>query len=158
MILIDFERNEFSFYHVEVLSVGYNEMQVITNYGKLGNKGRENIVRLTDYKEAMKLAYKKIYDKKAEGYISKEKMKDAITAAASFFQKEVPSKRPAKKEPTTAFICDVCKKPMKETLYRKINEWARKEGNWDKDKRGIGYRRVLCVSCQIEHELFKKRL
>lgn len=156
MIFIDFEKNEFNFYHVEVLSVGYNELQVITNYGKLGNKGKENIVRLSDYKEAMKLAYKKIYDKKSSGYISKEKMKDAITAAASFYQKEETNRKSKSKK--VNYSCQLCGKDIDEKLYKKINDWARGGGNWDSDENFVGYKKVLCVSCQIDHEIYQKRI
>jgi len=156
MILIDFKKNEFNFYHVEVLSVGYNELQVITNFGKLGNKGKENIVRLNDYKEAMKIAYKKIYDKKSAGYISKEKMENAITAAASFYQKQV-SEKPVKSKKQKALSCDICKKDIEEKLYKRINDWARGGGNWDKNPDFIGFKKVLCVNCQIDHEIYQKR-
>lgn len=152
LILIDFQSNEFLFYHVEVLSVGYNELQVITTSGKLGNKGREHIIRVSDYKEAMKIAYGRIYEKKSAGYLSKQKMKDAITAAAQFYLREQKTKSPKK-----TYQCSLCRQAIDPKLHKKINEWARGEGNWDYSSSFIGYKKVLCVTCQIEHDVFKKR-
>jgi len=152
LILIDFKQNEFLFYHVEVLSVGYKELQVITTSGKLGNKGREHIIRVNEYKEAMKIAYSRIYDKKSAGYLSKQKMKDAITAAAQFYYYEQKTKAPKK-----TYTCSLCHQQMEPKLHKKINEWARGEGNWDYSPRFIGYKKVICVTCQIEHDIFKKR-
>lgn len=152
LILIDFKQNEFLFYHVEVLSVGYKELQVITTSGKLGNKGREHIIRVNEYKEAMKIAYSRIYDKKSAGYLSKQKMKDAITAAAQFYYYEQKTKAPKK-----TYTCSLCHQQMEPKLHKKINEWARGEGNWDYSPHFIGYKKVICVTCQIEHDIFKKR-
>lgn len=164
LILIDFEKNEFNFYNVEILSVGFNQLQVITNYGKLGNKGKESIVRLEDLKEAYKVAYKRIFDRKELGYISRRKLSEAITAASSFIRHEEKNndKKPQRKKNfdnnNKTKECDVCKKSIAINSYNKINNWARNEGNWDKDKNFIGYNKVLCIECQIEHDIFKKKM
>lgn len=156
LILLDFKKDDFRFYNVEVLSVGYNQIQVITTYGSLGNKGRENIQRFEGdenvYKEAMKLAYRKIYEKKSEGFVSKEKIQKTFT---DFLNEE---RKARKKKKPNQFSCDLCNKAIKETIYRKIDEWARGEGNWDKDTSFVGYKKVLCLDCQIEHDVFKKKI
>lgn len=154
LLLMDFVKNEFRFFTVEVLSVGFNEMQVIVSHGKLGNQGRESITRLTDFKESMKLAYKKIYDKKSEGFISKEKFQKSIE---SFVQEEKESRK-KKKTSESSTRCDLCQKSIRKEIYQKINEWARGEGNWDASADFVGYRKVLCLDCQIEKDIFKKRL
>lgn len=157
LILIDFVKNEFKFFNIELLSVGYNQLQIITNYGKLGNKGTENIYRVTELKEAYKIFYRKIYEKKDLGYLSRRKVSEAITAATSFIRKE-ESQKDFTKNDMKKFHCSLCNKELKKSTYEKINQWARGEANWDKDFKFIGYKKVLCVECQIEHDIFKKKM
>ena len=148
LMLISIPKNCFYFYNVEVLSIGYNEIQVIVGHGSLGNRGRENIKRFTDFKEAMKFAYDKIYEKKGEGYISKEKMQASIEALV---RKERGRDTIARER---TFKCDLCGKRMQEEFYHKVDEWGRKKGGWDKNPQHIGYKKVLCIDCQIEHDIF----
>ena len=157
-VYVDFDKNEFRFYNVTVLSVGYNQMQVIMSHGRLGNKGRENITRLDDYKEAMKLAYRKIYEKKSEGFVSKEKTKEFFQSFLLEEKNKKKQTKPAavrKKEPRLC-RCDACKKTIRESIYKKIEQWARGEGNWDSEP--TLYNKVLCLDCQIEKDIFKKRI
>lgn len=138
-------------------------MQVIVNYGKLGNKGRESITRFdgeSAFVDAKKSFLKKVYDKKSEGYISREKMTKAIN---EFSLKEIKKEKEKRKKRyktkyDTKTKCDLCQSPIKENVYKKINEWARGGGNWDNDKNFIGYKKVLCLDCQVEHDVFKKRV
>lgn len=157
LVKIDFKEDEYRFFNVEVLSVGYNDMQVIVHFGKLGNKGRETITRVKDFKEAMKIAYQKIYDKKSDHYLSKEKMKSHIESFVSREEKTQKSKRKKSKKTEQ---CDLCSKGIRKEIYDKINDWARgkEKGNWDYDKAFIGYKKVLCLDCQIEHDIFQKRM
>lgn len=155
LVYCDFKKNEFRFFNVEVLSVGYNDMQVIVHFGKLGNKGRESITRLKDFKESMKIAYKKIYDKKSEGYISREKFEKAME---ELMEKEKKSKQFRKRKKESSYHCDLCKKSIRKEIYQKIEEWARGEGNWDYDPSFIGYKKILCLDCQIEQDIFKKKM
>lgn len=157
LILIDFDKKDFKFETIEVKSVGYNDVQVHTVSGKLGNRGRESIKRFKGHdnvlKEAMKFAYKRIYDlKESEGYLSERKLKNAIID----LQKKEKTKRKNVKE--NKYICNLCNSPIKPEIYRKINDWARGDGNWDKDPKFVGYKKVLCLDCQIEHDIFKKRI
>lgn len=152
MVLISLTKNLFYFYNVEVLSIGYNEIQVIVGHGSLGNRGRENIKRFTDFKEAMKFAYDKIYEKKGEGYVSREKMEASIGA---LMRKERGRDQVARER---TFKCDLCGKSIQEEVYKKIDDWARSKGGWDKNPQGIAYKKVLCIDCQIEHDIFKNKL
>lgn len=167
LVYLNFLKEEFRFYDIEVLSVGYNKIQVISTHGKLGTKGRSSIVRFENvpdaYKEGTKLAYKKIFEKKDEGFHSidkvaklyedfaQEEYKNRFKKTTKKIQKDEPS------FPISECLCDVCKKPIKPTQYHSIKTWARGEGNWDHSKTFVGYKKVLCISCQVEHDIFKKK-
>lgn len=154
-VYINFEKNEFKFYHLDVLSVGFNEMQVISTYGTLGNKGRESIKRFSGekaFKESMKFFYQKMYDKKGEGYINVDK----IIGAIDFVVRE--DKKEKKRIKKRLYRCDECKKNIKPETYKKIDEWARGEGNWDYDPSFIGYKKILCIGCQFEYDIYRKKM
>jgi len=157
LILFNWSQNQFQFYRVEVLSVGYNELQLIVSQGKLGNKGKETVTRMNELKKAMKTAHRKINDKEDEGYIEREKAEKALVD----FQSKKSSKRqpsaPKHKKLVSSYKCDACKKSIPETSYTKINEWARGEGNWDSDKEFIGFQKVFCLDCQKTHDVYKKK-
>lgn len=161
LVFLDFRREEYKFYNVEVLSVGYNQVQVIFTYGKLGTKGREMIERLSDssdvLKEAMKIAYRKIYEKKGEGYISREKMEEGLKYALRQQMEDDKNQRKTKKQPPEK-ACDFCRKKIKLELWEKINKWGRGEGNWDSDASHPLHGKVICLDCQIEGDYFEKRL
>jgi hypothetical protein len=97
----------------------------------------------------MKFAYDKIYDKKGEGYVSQEKMIAAIDALMR------SERGQAKINQERLHKCDLCGKSIKPEVFNKINSWARGEGGWDVNPQSAGYRKVLCIDCQIEHDLFK---
>ena len=102
-------------------------MQVIVSYGRLGTKGKENITRLEDFKEAMKLAYRKIYEKKSEGFVSRSKTIDALSA---FFREENEKKKrkiPLKKESKFSHKCNHCHNPIRDEVYKKIDQWAKSD-------------------------------
>jgi hypothetical protein len=159
LVLFDYIKKKFLFFHIKVTSVGYNEVQISMIEGKLGNRGREQIIRFEKdknaLKNAMKIAYKHIYDKKADGYISIAKISLAIN---SIQQKEKNEKKKRMEKEKASFQCDLCEKPIKPEIYKKIDEWARAGGNWDFDDQFIGFKKVLCLDCQIEHDIFKKKV
>lgn len=194
LVFLDFKQSEGKFYdgkfyHIEMLSVGYNQIQVISTYGNMNNKGRESIIRFKGkdaFTEAKKLFYKKFFDKKNEGYFERQDIEKWFKAFdpknfeehltlikknhANFTNQEQKNttKKIASKNSTISkkksvseqkkHSCDLCKKTIDENMHGKINEWARNEGNWDKDSDFIGYKRVLCIGCQIEHDIFQKRI
>lgn len=151
LVLIDFKKNAFKFYNVEVISLGYNDIQVIYTSGKLGNKGKTTMNRFIDFNEARKNAYKKIYDKKGEGFINKEHMIGWLGQSEDNHKKN-------EKNVQRKYKCSECKNDIKKVNYFKINEWARGEGNWDYDRKSPGYKKVLCIDCQFKHNIFRKRL
>jgi predicted DNA-binding WGR domain protein len=171
LVYLDFTKNEFKFYNVEVLSIGYNEVQVILTSGALGNKGRNNVELFTDknptkkdkssvLKEAMKKAYKKIYEKKSEGYISLQKMEEGLKHAIkldNIAEKEEKNKKNNKKVVMKKTNCDQCKNIIDEKLYTKIDSWARGSGNWDLDPTKECYKKVFCLDCQIEKDIFQRK-
>jgi predicted DNA-binding WGR domain protein len=170
LVYLDFRQNDYKFYDVEVLSVGYNDVQVIIRSGVLGNKGRQTIERFSDkktssnkdatvLKEAMKFAYTKIYERKSKGYISREKMEEGLKYAIKLdSQMEKQKKIKSSSQPEKILECDSCKKPIDKNLYDKIYNWARdtSKGNWDSDPTRETYKKVFCLDCQIEKEIFQK--
>jgi predicted DNA-binding WGR domain protein len=180
LVFINYTKKEARFFTIEVLGVGYKQVQVITTYGSFNNKGRELINRFegeTAYKDAKKLAYRKMFEKKAEGFIEAadlEKWHSAFddkrfeshlntlnlidnskTKSASFKKTLKKNKEPIHDNKKN--FCDLCGKFIKTDIYNKINDWGRGEGNWDANKEFIAYQKVLCLDCQIEHEIFKKK-
>lgn len=171
LVYLDFSQNSFKFYNVEVLSVGFNEVQVIFTYGTLGNKGRKTIEQFDSpksakksesnaLKDAMKKAYKKIYEKKSEGFISRQKMEEGLKHAIkldNLAEKEAKNKFKKKEDIKKFFKCDLCKNPIDEKLYDKINSWARNTGKWDIDPSKEHYQKVYCLDCQIEKDIFQRK-
>lgn len=178
LVFIDYERNIAKFFTIELLSVGYNQMQVISNTGHFNNKGREHIVRFdgeSAFKEAKKLVYKRFLEKKSEGFVEKadiqkwhlsfhEKYFDEDLTRISLWKQTKRKKAPVvnKQAPLLSPVetngkCGSCKKLISPKMYDKINGWGRGEGNWDSDASFIGYQKVLCIDCQIEHDVFKKK-
>ena len=171
LVYLDFTKNVFKFYNVEVLSIGYNEVQVIFTFGTLGNKGRNTVDIFTDknsskkdkssvLKEAMKKAYKKIYEKKSEGYISLQKMEEGLKHAIkldNIAEKEEKNKKSQKNKIIKKTNCDQCKNIIDEKLYEKIDSWARGSGNWDLDPTKEFYKKVFCLDCQIEKNIFQHK-
>lgn len=162
LVFLDFRREEYKFYNVEVLSVGYNQIHVIFTFGKLGTKGREMVERLAEgehtYKEAMKIAYRKIYDKKSEGFISREKMEEGLKYALQQQIEDDKKQRESSKKKTLEKSCDFCQKKIKAELWDKINTWGRGEGNWDSNPDHPLYKKVICLDCQIEGDYFQKKM
>lgn len=154
LVLIDFNKDVFKFYNIEVLSVGYNELQFITHQGKLGNNGKQLIQRTSEFKVAMQLADDKFREKKREGYVEVELIKALLgqSTPTSKTKKEQPPKE--KKD----CFCGTCNKPIPSDIYAKINEWGRKEAGWDKDINFIGYQKVLCMTCQFKYDIYKKKM
>ncbi|QST02823.1 hypothetical protein IMZ31_19935 (plasmid) [Pontibacillus sp. ALD_SL1] len=156
LVYLDFKKNVFKFFSVSVLKVHYNHVQVILREGFLGNnnKGRETVKRFEGdrriYKEAYKYAWRKIYEKENEGYISRERAEKGHETAKQ--EKTERKKPPKRKKPA----CSQCKKTMPQDRYDQINEWGRGEGGWDETKDLKG--KVLCIDCQIEKDVFRKRL
>lgn len=179
LVYLNFKTQEARFFNIEVLSVGYNQMQVITTNGTFNNKGRVSIHRFDGenaFKEANKLAYKKMFEKKSEGFAEtsdvakwhdafNDKQLDAHLKAV----KKIPDIKMKKSKPNwttpekTSTVnlqetrCNLCDKYIKKEIYNKIDDWGRGEGNWDANKDFIGFQKVLCLDCQIEHDIFKKK-
>ena len=72
--------------------------------------------------------------------------------------KEKKTEQVKKKKNESTCRCDLCEKPIRKEIYQKIEDWARGEGNWDYEPSFIGYKKVLCLDCQIEQDIFKKKL
>lgn len=178
LVFINLEENTAKFFHIELLSVGYNQMQVISTTGTFNNKGREHVVRLEgsdSFQKGRALFYQKFLEKKAEGFVERHDLKkwqeafhesyfeehlDVLSAHRSQIKKKKYAEKkntrvPAKKQKT---LCSLCHKHIPEKMYEKINEWGRGEGNWDGSSAFIGYQKVLCIACQIEHDIFKKKI
>lgn len=154
LVLIDFKENVFKFYNIEVLSVGYNELQFITHQGKLGNTGKQTMQRTSEFKVAMQLADDKFREKKREGYVEVELIKAMLGQTTPTTKTK---KEPSTKEKKDCF-CGTCSKPIPSDIYAKINEWGRKEAGWDKDINFIGYQKVLCMTCQFKYDIYKKKM
>jgi len=163
LVLINFKTDEYRFYNIEVNKISYSELQVVYHHGKLGTKGTKHIKESTSYKEAMSLAYKKIYEKKAENYHEKEDIMGWLGQLDT--NKDVHSKvsnhtkhhKESLANPNK-YRCDICKKHIKKEVYEEINKWGRSSGGWDKDENSISYKKVLCIDCQWKYDIFKKRL
>jgi hypothetical protein len=61
--------------------------------------------------------------------------------------------------PEKKFDCDSCKKPIDKISYEKIYDWGRdiNKGNWDSDPTRETYKKVFCLDCQIEKEIFQQK-
>ena len=75
LVYVNFEKHEYRFYNTEIIPVGHNKLQVITGYGKLGTKGKEQLTRFEQteqvFKEAISFSERKVDEKVRSGYISK---------------------------------------------------------------------------------------
>lgn len=163
MVYLHFDKNEFRFYNIEILSIGHNQLQVISSHGRLGTKGREQVSRFQNnenvFKEAIKFSESKIREKKQNGFITKEEAKkiyDSLLISENKSEKKEPTKPPEKRRISFGYDCDKCRKTIKPEMFEKINTWARGEGNWDnipklKDK-------IFCLNCQFDMDIFKKKL
>lgn len=167
LVFLDFRKNVYTFYDIEVISIGYNDVQVIYSFGKLGNKGKQLMKRFNEeddkgsspLKLALKDAYNKIYTKKSEGFVSREKIEKGLMYALKqeSLAKDKQSKTGYKVvDKKTKYKCDNCNNAINEKLYEKINKWARGEGNWDFDPTKEYYNKVFCLDCQIEKGIFQK--
>lgn len=166
LVFIDLNRGKFEYYNIELIKLGYDSFQVVFHYGKYGNKGTNKMHRFngkSSYLEAKKLAYNKFYEMKSEGYIRKSKMEEAILNAIKQEQKS-DNERKLKRKQTSyenrkkQCQCDLCKQPIHQSLYGKINSWGRGEGNWDFDVNSPLYKKVVCLDCQIDKGIFQKRI
>lgn len=183
LVCINVEGNSAKFFHIELLSVGYNQIQVISTSGNFNNKGREHVVRLQGddaFQKGRALFYQKFLEKKAEGYVEREDLKkwqeafhetyfeEHLTVLAQHRSDMKKQKYTTKKEnkknvppkPTkkTKTNCGLCHKHIPEKMFQKINDWARGDGNWDHSADFIGFEKVLCIPCQVSHDIFKKKI
>lgn len=166
LVLIDFNRKKFDFFNIEVITVGYNDIQVIFHQGKLTGKGSSRVHQFKgkdSFKEAMKTAYKKFYEKKEQGYISMKRMEEGVKYAYKQEQITDNEKKKRKQKNSEAPLvkkhrCVLCKQPIHFSLYEKINTWGRGEGNWDYSDKSPLFNKVVCLDCQIDKGIFQKRL
>jgi hypothetical protein len=162
LVLIDFKRKKFEFYNIEFLTVGYNDIQVICHSGKLTGNGISRVKQFKgkdSYKEAIKFAYKKFYEKKDVGFISLKKMEEGVKFA--YKQEELMNKEKKNKKVVSQeqkHKCDLCHQPIHFSLFQKINSWGRGEGNWDYNSKSPLYKKVVCLDCQIDKGIFQKRI
>ena len=182
LVSIQIDANSAKFFHIELLSVGYNQMQVISTSGNFNNKGREHVVRFEgkdSFQQARALFYQKFLEKKAEGFVEREDLlkwqeafhetyfeehlevlsehRKAMKKKKYTSKKVASAKKPPALEKAKA-VCSLCQKQMPQKMYEKINEWARGDGNWDHATDFIGYEKVLCIPCQVTPDIFKKKV
>lgn len=183
LVWLNMEDNSAKFFHIELLSVGYNQMQVISTSGNFNNKGREHVVRFEGndaFQKGRTLFYQKFLEKKAEGYVERQDMKkwqdafhekyfeehlsviekhrNTIKKQKYTSKKEHANKKPSPQKKKENFSCSLCQQQIPEKMFQKINDWARGEGNWDTSPTFIGFEKVLCIPCQIQHDIFKKKV
>lgn len=165
LVFIDLNRAIFEFYNIELIKISFNNFQVIFHYGKFHNKGTNKIYRFNgnnSYSDARKLAYKKFYEMKSKGYIRKEKIEEAILNTLKQEQKNDNDRKSynksSNKNVKKKSLCDLCKQPIHISLYEKINAWGRGEGNWDYSIHSPLYHKILCLDCQIDQNIFQKRI
>lgn len=157
LVKINFFTDEFKFYNIEVIALSYHDLQVTFHHGKLGNKGTRTVHRTADYKEAMKRAANKVYELKDADYMDLEDMKGWLNQNSKQDKKASKGTNVNSKSKKT-LPCDECGSEIPEKIHKKINEWARGGGNWDKDVNMVCYQKVLCIDCQVEHDIYRKRL
>lgn len=171
LFLIDLTDNIAKFYTLELVSVGFNKIQLISSYGNMNGNGRSSLKAFEGEKaffSSKKIFYSKLLDLKSQGYLEKEDLQDwfalfderYLKTNISTLKEHIDIKKAEKKQKknTTKTTCGLCHKKIKKETFDKINEWGRGEGNWDQDKNFIGYKKVLCIDCQIEYDIFKKKL
>lgn len=155
LVHLDFVKNEYRFFSIRVESIGFNKMQVVTVEGKLMNRGREKRFFFeeskTSYKEALHFANETLNAKYKEGFVIQKE----IERAWKSLQKQEKTKRKVSKK---EFKCHVCGQKMEPETYKKTNNWGRGGGNWDSNPSFIGYQKVLCMDCQLEHGIYQKRI
>lgn len=144
LVQIDFKNNHYKYCDIIVHKISKSTIQVISHTGKLGNKGRKIVIFETpnNYKNlqiSIEHAKEHMRDKKKIGFMFKRDVEDRLK---NIYKNESR--------------CDLCGDYIKEELYKKINQFARSCG-WDNNKNHIGYKKVLCITCQMENNLFKKR-
>lgn len=145
LVQINFEDSKFKYWRIYVVKQNKQSIQVISHSGKLGNKGQQTILMEVDnnypnLQKAITKAREQMKLKKEEGFLFKDDVQEKIN---SLYKKENR--------------CDCCGDYIDKELFKKINEWARTEGGWDKDETCPGYKKVLCIPCQIQNNLYKKR-
>ncbi|MED2737760.1 hypothetical protein [Bacillus toyonensis] len=159
LVYLDFNRGEFKFFNVEIISLGYNDIQVMFHSGKLGTKGKIYVHRFNTgdqpFKNAMKFAYNKIFEKELQGFLSVEKVENGIRYAA---KQESNKNKNTNKNTNKKCSCALCKQPIHFKLYEKINSWGRGEGNWDYSPNSTLFHKVACLDCQIELGIFQKKI
>ncbi|WP_088362799.1 WGR domain-containing protein [Bacillus cereus] len=162
LVYLDFNRGEFKFFNVEIISLGYNDIQVMFQSGKLGTKGKISVHRFNTgeqpFKNAMKFAYNKIFEKELQGFLSVEKVENGIRYAAKKESNKNKQNDNTSKNTNKKCGCSICKQPIHFKLYEKINSWGRGEGNWDFSSKSPLYQKVACLDCQIELGIFQKRI
>lgn len=146
LVKIDFKEDSYRFAQIILTKLNKQTLQLVSKTGKLGNKGKMTILleienNDTNLKEAMKRAKEHMREKKKEGFAFQEDMENKIS---NLYRNESR--------------CDICGDFMDKDLYAKINEWARKDGGWDKKDTCIGHQKVLCIPCQMDNNLYKKRV
>jgi predicted DNA-binding WGR domain protein len=130
---------------------------VITHQGKLGNEGRQIIHRTSKFKEAMDMAEDKFNQKVKEGYVELESIKKKLGQPSK--PKVVPKKKKEEfSKEKVDYNCGSCGKFIPAHIFKKINEWGRTEGGWDKDINFVGYEKVLCMDCQFHYDIFRKKM
>lgn len=146
LVKIDFKEDAYRYSHIVLTKLNKQTLQLTSKSGKLGNKGKTTVLLEIEnnddnLKEAMKKAKDFMREKKKEGYVFQEDMENKIS---NLYRNESR--------------CDLCGDFMEKDLYQKINDWARKDGGWDKRKTCPGHRKVLCIPCQMDNNLYKKRI
>lgn len=160
LVLIDFNKKKFEYYNIEIISVGYNDMQVIFHSGRLTGKGISRVYQFKGenaYAEAMKLAFQRLKKKKEEGFIDKEHIITGLNYAFELNKKEATAKKKSQTKQKKK-SCDFCNKDIDNKLYRRINLWARNEGNWDFSEDSPLYKKVVCIECQMNRGIFQKKV
>lgn len=162
-VLIDLDEKIARRFEIEILKIEYNQFHIIsTHANNINSKGRETMVRTNNINEAYRIFDKQIYLKELEGFVNIEKSKRAYEIGLKMVKEEEKKKyySPQKKktilDKNKEYKCDLCSQTIPIDSYEDINNWARGGGGWDIDKSFIGYKKVLCKGCQIDHGIYKK--
>lgn len=161
LVRIDFDKKKFDFFNIEIVSVGYNDMQVILHSGKLTGKGVSRVHQFKGenaYGDSMNFAYQSLRKKKGEGFIDKEYIVEGLDYAISLEKKDTAREKKSKTISKSIKQCDFCHKEIESSLYQKIEQWARNEGNWDYHKSSPLYKKIACIECQMDKGIFQKKL
>ena len=141
---IDFEEGRYRFCHIELVRVGRETLQLTSTSGRLGTKGKRTMLEEVPFSEkelerVILRARTFMRAKKAEGFRFESDLRELL--------KGERGKR-----------CDGCGTDIPDDLYAKIDEWARGEGGWDRERTCFGKGKVLCIACQTEHGLYRRRV